>query len=1050
MVNNMKPIFKGKVRKILVSCFVAWLLFALTAGVWQTQIKPAQAAIIFTDGQSGSTLETAHDLSAWTTTVGTCVASTTQKYDGSYSIRCTFDGDNFVNKTITGTATVYVETYFAFSVLPDAHLERSDIIDVRGGATIVSKASVVYVTDHFVVRLTTVYPTETSVDYTVSLAINTFYRLGLEFVKASGTGGSYNLYFAGVNVCNRTGINTSGASDIDSVQVGDIDGYGLYSGYSYCDTVTIANTATDLTPSGYSGVQLIAGLGTANYFIVSPNTTFYGLNSDGSTLISGTNSTYVVWNVVGNMTSQQKATFNGTFAIGNLITIGKPNLYFNCTQGVFSATATTIAFDVRRSNVTFYKGSWSGSSAGGAFRFYNSSGVQDCVVDGATFTGFTGFSSGIIQCATGHYNITIQNCTFTNNAGCAVINIYSSSGYNKILNCTMGVGGMFDGIMINGGGNSHNIIRQCTFSHWNVSGGHAIYSDGGSGTGFNEISNCTFFDGENGAGLHIKSQANNITNNVFVNITSIYAVPISLYSEISGYYANDNIIYNNTVKNCTYGFRIGHETGGNWGTLNNSIYDNAFESVTDNCIALIALSNVTEGTKIYRNTFTSCTLIFKSYNDPSLIENTVIYDNDFGSSTIGSIIQTGCTNTVCYNNTDMPSFYMLNMSVVGNGYTDPSGSGWQYYSGLLASVSWTPSAGISRVDFSIDGVNQTTTTSPISITMGADHVGIAYFTGTYPPVIATITFPTNDSYTYSSVSVSISASGGTIDKIWWNCTFTNGTVVYANTTYTVETSMTLGNGTYLFNAMANNTGGNSGEDSIIFTVAISSSGAPSIGTPSASTTVEASTCTISCTLTDDVGLVSGILSTNRTSAWVNNTAKTLSGLSYAFSDSVVLPSAGTVFGYKIFVEDSDTHWTTSSTYTFITTSQGSTPPQGPSGGGYSRFLCMFTVSSNGRALQDLKIRLWENNYSVLIETLQTDSEGYVETELPSGTYEYSADFGGQTRRGYVLLDDAKKITIDFDSAQKSTFDGSSLIKVSFALVVVACAIVAVLAVKNRH
>ena len=226
--------------------------------------------------------------------------------------------------------------------------------------------------------------------------------------------------------------------------------------------------------------------------------------------------------------------------------------------------------------------------------------------------------------------------------------------------------------------------------------------------------------------------------------------------------------------------------------------------------------------------------------------------------------------------------------------------------------------------------------------------------------------------------------------------------------------------------------------------------APVVGSPSASTTVEASTCTISSTLTDDVGLVSGILSTNRTSAWVNNTAKTLSGLSYSFSDSVVLPSAGTIFGYKIFVEDSASQWTTSSAYTFITTSQGSTLPQNKSFGGFSRFLCMFTVSSNGRALKDLKIRLWENNYSVLIETLQTDSEGYAETELPSGTYEYSADFGGQTKRGYVLLDDAKKITIDFDSAQKSTFDRSSLIKVSFALVVVACAIVAVLAVKNRH
>lgn len=297
------------------------------------------------------------------------------------------------------------------------------------------------------------------------------------------------------------------------------------------------------------------------------------------------------------------------------------------------------------------------------------------------------------------------------------------------------------------------------------------------------------------------------------------------------------------------------------------------------------------------------------------------------------------------------------------------------------------------------------------------------------------------------LSVSVTGSGSAKLRVFWN----------VSSTYAVNSTLKVnfGNGTVVdfedyFNSTTNLGVFPLSLSTLTITIGYNMDGAPSVGSPSASTAVEASTCTISCTMTDDVGLVSGILSTNSTNAWVNNTAKTLSGLSYAFSDSVVLPSAGTIFGYKIFVSDSAGQWTTSSTYTFITTSQGSTPSQNKSSSGYSRFLCMFTVSSNGRALQDLKIRLWENNYSVLIETLQTDSEGYVETELPSGTYEYSADFGGQTKRGYVLLDDAKKITIDFDSAQKSTFDRSSLIKVSFALVVVACAIVAILAVKNRH
>lgn len=94
-----------------------------------------------------------------------------------------------------------------------------------------------------------------------------------------------------------------------------------------------------------------------------------------------------------------------------------------------------------------------------------------------------------------------------------------------------------------------------------------------------------------------------------------------------------------------------------------------------------------------------------------------------------------------------------------------------------------------------------------------------------PPIIPELVFctlvsPTNTTYTSSNVPVEISASDGTIDTIWWNCAFTNSTVAYPNQTYTVPTSMTLGNGTYIFNAMANNTGGAEDEATVTFTVLI--------------------------------------------------------------------------------------------------------------------------------------------------------------------------------------------------------------------------------------
>jgi len=88
------------------------------------------------------------------------------------------------------------------------------------------------------------------------------------------------------------------------------------------------------------------------------------------------------------------------------------------------------------------------------------------------------------------------------------------------------------------------------------------------------------------------------------------------------------------------------------------------------------------------------------------------------------------------------------------------------------------------------------------------------------PVTVTITSPTNTTYTSSSISVNLSASGGTIDQIWFS--LKRGTeIIFLNTTYTVPTTMTLGNGSYTFDAYANNTDGNSDKKTVMFTVTIS-------------------------------------------------------------------------------------------------------------------------------------------------------------------------------------------------------------------------------------
>jgi len=98
-----------------------------------------------------------------------------------------------------------------------------------------------------------------------------------------------------------------------------------------------------------------------------------------------------------------------------------------------------------------------------------------------------------------------------------------------------------------------------------------------------------------------------------------------------------------------------------------------------------------------------------------------------------------------------------------------------------------------------------------------------------PTVTVTIVKPANTTYLSSTIPVQLSASGGTIDKIWYNCK--NGTewIYGSNITYMAPTSMTgfINGSSYMFYAWANNTDGNWDEETVMFTVAIPPSPPPS-------------------------------------------------------------------------------------------------------------------------------------------------------------------------------------------------------------------------------
>jgi hypothetical protein len=91
------------------------------------------------------------------------------------------------------------------------------------------------------------------------------------------------------------------------------------------------------------------------------------------------------------------------------------------------------------------------------------------------------------------------------------------------------------------------------------------------------------------------------------------------------------------------------------------------------------------------------------------------------------------------------------------------------------------------------------------------------------PVVITVWHPQNTIYETSTIPIEITANGGNIEMIWYNCK--NGTVwVYpSNQTYAEPTNMYgFVNGTYTFYAWANNTDANSDQETVTFTVSIPS------------------------------------------------------------------------------------------------------------------------------------------------------------------------------------------------------------------------------------
>jgi hypothetical protein len=116
---------------------------------------------------------------------------------------------------------------------------------------------------------------------------------------------------------------------------------------------------------------------------------------------------------------------------------------------------------------------------------------------------------------------------------------------------------------------------------------------------------------------------------------------------------------------------------------------------------------------------------------------------------------------------------------------------------------------VSKLDMLIFNLTDTTTSVLIGYNLEA-------------AVTVSVTSPINTTYTSSTISVSFTASGGTIDQYWFNCKNGSSWIYVSNQTGNSGAFTGFVNGaSYTGYFWANNTDGNIGEATVMFSVSVS-------------------------------------------------------------------------------------------------------------------------------------------------------------------------------------------------------------------------------------
>lgn len=222
--------------------------------------------VLFSDGQAGSTMETAGDFSAWTSTTGTPTVTTTDKHHGSNSMTCDASGD-FASKTFAEQATLYAQIALRVSAMTLNNFEDLAFLDFYATATLLARAvfqrmSATTFRWKLVGRNAAALESATSGSITFDSAM--WYTVKMKALVDNAVG-EYRLYVDGTNILSLTGKDTNNYGNVTQIDTGMPFAESASADYVDCVVVDSAdiNLESSYSPSTRSSLRMV-GVGLAS------------------------------------------------------------------------------------------------------------------------------------------------------------------------------------------------------------------------------------------------------------------------------------------------------------------------------------------------------------------------------------------------------------------------------------------------------------------------------------------------------------------------------------------------------------------------------------------------------------------------------------------------------------------------------------------------------------------------------------------------------------------------------------------------------------------